>query len=415
MLYNFYVFYALGEVLYIGRSKKCTVNTGLEELLQCNPKHTTHFIPGIIVPSQSIIAYINYTSDVKKPEVVTSKHYDFLISRVPDILHWESITSLTSKQFLHSAVTITESKSDINSCAFFVAKVDKPISQEDKVVGYYTGISVKLNFNCPLFGLGSTETWFSRSESDSYLKSLKAHVLYDSKLYGVTKYSVLCCYSIPKLCHYTFPELKWGMVSDGNLPSNPLPAGIAPNGEVLYVGRTHHTVNFLAPGYVVPSEKCLHLGWECQEYRYNNKFEVLKLEKESIFEWGVYSRGDIPPNAVVVGYYKSEKIFIGRTVIDSDISLGRTWNHDRINLPEDRVSNTQLVGKLQYGNGCLYVPWNNKEYLYQLYEVLMVKTRPKSLQQLCRNVIITATLAIPGRVDELALPKHLKEFCKLIN
>ena len=402
-------------MLYIGRTKKCAINISSEKLLQCKAKHTTCFIPGIIIPTQSVIAYVNYTPDVKKPEVVTSKNYKFLISRVPDILHWESIKSLTCQQFLCEAVTITEPKSEINPSAFFVAKVDNPISQEDEVVGHYTGISKKLNFNCPVYGLGTTETWFSRSESDSYLETLKALVLYDSKIYQVTKYSVLCCYSIPKLCHYTLPELKWGVVSDGNLPSNLLPAGIAPNGETLYVGRTHHTVNLLAPGYVVPSEKCLHLGWGCQEYCYDNKFEVLKLDKENIFEWGVYSRGDVPPNAAVVGHYKNEKIFIGRTVIDSDISLGRTRNLDRINLPEDRVSNTQLVGKLQYANECLYVPWNSKEYLYQLYEVLMVKIRPKSLQELCCNVIITATLAIPGRVDKLALPKHLKEFCKLIN
>ena len=221
------------------------------------------------------------------------------------------------------------------------------------------------------------------------------------------------CAVIQYICYYTFPELKWEMVSDSYLPPNAFPAGVAPNGEILCVGRTQHIVNFLAPGYVVPSERRLHLGWGCQEYWYDNGFEVLKLENEDVLEWGMYCRGEIPPNAAVVGYHNDEKIFIGRTVVDGDISLGRTWYLDKINLPEDTVSNTQLVGKLMYTYECLYVPWDSKEYLYQLYEVLMVKMRPKSLQQLCHNVIITATLGIPGRVDKLSLPKHLKEYCKI--
>ena len=41
----------------------------------------------------------------------------------------------------------------------------------------------------------------------------------------------------------------------------------------------------------------------------------------------------------------------------------------------------------------------------------MAKLRPKSLQHLCRNVIITATLAIPDRIAKLPLPLRLKEFC----
>lgn len=102
-------------------------------------------------------------------------------------------------------------------------------------------------------------------------------------------------------------------------------------------------------------------------------------------------------------------------MVNSDISLGRTWYLDKINLPEDRDLSTQLVGRIQYTNECLYVPWDSKEYLYQLYEVLMIKMQPKSLQKLCRNVIITSTLGIPDRVDHLCLPEHLKKYCKVVS
>lgn len=332
------------------------------------------------------------------PELVTSRNYEFLTITVSDILHWESITALTPQQFLHNAVTIMDPKSDMNHCAFFIAKVDYLIGQEDKVVGHCDG-NFRLDFSCPLFGLGTTETWFSKSQSSSYLDTLKALVLYDGTIFEVSKFSVLCCYSVPKLCHYTFPELKWQMVSDGDLPSNAFPAGVAPNGEILYVGRAQHKANLLVPGYVVPSERQLHLGWEDQEYHHDNEFEVLKLENEDILEWGMYCRGEIPANAAAIGYYNNERIFIGRTVANSDVLLGRTRFLDKISLPEDTVSNTQLVGKIMYTYQCLYVPWDSKEYLYQLYEMLMVKMRPKSLQYLCRNVIITATLGIPSRVD----------------
>ena len=397
------------EVVYIGRPKVCAINASQEEY-QCNLNLITLFIPGIIIPSQSVIAYINYSSAVDTAELVTSKDYEILISRVPDILYWKSVKSLTQQEFLHNAVTIMDLQSKIKA-PLFVTKSDVPISPEDEVVGNYS--STTDHFTRPFFGLGMTKTWLLRNGSCSYLDTLRAFIPCSGKIFKATKFSVLCCYSIPKLCHYTFPELKWTTVSDDHLLLSAFPAGVAPNGEVLYIGRTQHVADCLVPGYIVPSEHCLHLGWECQEYWYDSKYEILELVNEDFLEWGVYSRGKIPTNAAVVGYHNNERIFVGRTVVDSDILLGMTWHLDKINLPEDAVSNTQLVGKLQHCYDCLHVPWDHKEYLYQLYEVLMVKMRPKSLQQLCRDVIIVATLAVPDRVDKLSLPRHLREYCKV--
>ena len=138
-------------MLYIGRPM---ISADLEES-QCNAKI------GIIIPSRNIIAYINYTSQsdlhVARPELVTSKNYEFLTTKVSDILHWEWVTALTSQQFLHNAVTLM----DKNHHVFFVAKVDNLISQEDKVVGHCDA-NFRFNFRCPLFGLGITETWFQK-------------------------------------------------------------------------------------------------------------------------------------------------------------------------------------------------------------------------------------------------------------
>ena len=54
---------------------------------------------------------------------------------------------------------------------------------------------------------------------------------------------------MPKLSHYKLPEFKWEIASsDGLIPINALPAGIYPNGEVLYVGKKLHQGDEI-PGY----------------------------------------------------------------------------------------------------------------------------------------------------------------------
>ena len=128
------------------------------------------------------------------------------------------------------------------------------------------------------------------------------------------------------------------------------------------------------------------------------------------YEWGVYFEGDFPENGVVANDF--ENLFVGRTVTDSDISTAATRDEVPINLPYGRVATTQLPGKIHPSHECLYVPWAGKEYVYETYEVLMLKTRPKSLQNLCRNSIITATLGFSDRIDQLPIPANLKAFCK---
>ena len=265
---------------------------------------------------------------------------------------------------------------------------------------------VRFDITCPI-------------SKDPYIDAVRALVPHNGSIFKVTKFSALCCYAVPKFCHYIFPELKWESVSDDLLPSNAFPAGVAPNGEVLYVGRKQHRSHKYdndgnsSIGYIVPSKKFLHVTLN-SEVCFDNEYEIL-VEEERVLEWGVYSCGEMPLNAVVGGTFVKEQLFIGRTVIDSDISLGKTSKDEKINLPEERVLNTQLVGSIMCRDKCLSVPWDGKKYTFQLYEVLMAKLRPRSLQQLCRNVIITATLGIPHRVDRLSLPKYLKEYCKVAN
>ena len=256
----------------------------------------------------------------------------------------------------------------------FIAKVDNPAtattSDKSEVVGPYKYFT---QIKGPLIGSGEAQVFVDRddiwpiaSPRDSYLNALRVTIPYNGKIFKIgTQFSVLCCYSIPKLHHYTLPELKWETISNGPLPSNAFPAGVAPNGEVLYVGRKQHKSKHLAVGYVVPSEKRLQLSWERDEYWYESEYEVLVVEEDDELEWGLYSHASVPPNAAVGGYYNDEQLFIGRTALGSDISLGkRRYSDNEINLPEDRVTNTQLVGKIQCSYGGLCLPWDEEEYIW---------------------------------------------------
>ena len=307
----------------------------------------------------------------------------------------------------------------------FIAQVPPTVVHDGKVIGHYDK-DIFPDFNGPIIGAG--EAWINKRDSnrefpeifyDIRLYSCSVNVFYDGKIIEAPSFSFFCTHEMPKLSHYTLPELKWEIVTSGPLPTNALPAGIFPNnGETLYVGKRQHDCDEV-PGYVVPTEKRFHLCWRSREYCYDEGYKILTVEEPDAFEWGTYSYGEVPSTAIPGGTTMyGEKLYIGRTVTDSDVMDGRTWQLDPINLPSGCATNTQLVGKIHRSDKCLYIPWDGKEYkIYKSYEVLMGKLRPKSLKHLCRNVIITATLGLPDRIDKLSLflPEHLINFCKVNN
>ena len=183
------------------------------------------------------------------------------------------------------------------------------------------------------------------------------------------------------MSHITYPTINWVTVSDGHLPPNAIAAGVAPNGEVLYVGRGEYQYDII-PGYIVPSEKCLHICYGSNERCYNRDYEALTVEEQDSFEWGVYSNGEVPLNAVI-GNKRRDGLYVGRTVAGSDISTATTWQK----VPTTRKSSQHtFLGKIHCSHRCLYVPWDGKEIIYRSYEALMLKMRPKSLKDLCFNV-----------------------------
>ena len=386
------------------------------------------FVPGIITPSRDSFTFCDYNFYEDELPVKTVRvdetPCNVLTSKAPDMVYWEPAEKFTSNHSLPGNIVMLDPVvRDRWSCLLFIAQVPPTVVHDGKIIGHYDKAKFPADFNGPIVGAGqawldssSWENVFAETFHDFRFDSYNVNVFYDGKIFEAPTFSFLCTYEMPKLSHHTLPELKWEIVTSGPLPTNALPAGIFPNnGETLYVGKRQHGGDQV-PGYVVPTEKTFHLCWNSEEYCYDERYKILTAEEPDAFEWGTYSDGEVPSTAIPGGTtMDGEELYIGRTVTDSDVMVGKTWLDEPISLPYGSATNTQLVGKIHGSHNCLYIPWDGKEYIYRSYEVLMGRLRPKSLQHLCRNVIVTATLGIPGQVDKLSLPVHLKDFCKLNN
>ena len=85
-------------------------------------------------------------------------------------------------------------------------------------------------------------------------------------------------------------------------------------------------------------EKCLHICYRSSEHHYTSDYEALTIGDQDGFEWGVYSNGEVPSNALVVDDLAEDNtLYIGRTVTGSDIiSTAKAWQKVSSNLPHER-------------------------------------------------------------------------------
>jgi len=381
----------------------------------------------VITPSQGVITYCDYNTGEEELTLNTSKNYDAPTAKDSAVFYWKPFMENT-KYIPEDVVIMDPMIARHKGFLLFVGLVEASILKEGKVVGHYEKSHFPADFDGPLVGVGQAcyedKDEYGPRGKEALMEQFRVHIPHDGKIYEVYKFSFLCSKKLPDLHHVTFPNLNWEQVSSNHLPSNAVAGGIASNGETLYIGRREHepdsygsSASLVVPGYVTPSDKTLHICWNCAEHCYSSRncYDVLVTEQPDIFGWGVYSNGEVPCNAVVGGSDSSKDVYIGRTVTGSDISTGKTWQGMPINLPQGRYANMQLVGKVFPDHKCLYVPWDGNEYIYPTYEVLMMKMRPNSLQHLSRNVIITATMGMPDRIDQLNLPTHMRDSCKMAN
>lgn len=264
----------------------------------------------------------------------------------------------------------------MRSSLLFIARVPQTVVHDGKIIGYYDKAKFPADFAGPIVGVG--QAWLDDSygniydfPDDSYgnfndfqFKSFHVNVFYDGKIFESCNFSFLCMYEMPKLSHITFPEVKWETISDNSPPPNVFSAGVYPDGEKLYVGKIQCSGDEV-PGYVVHTEKCLHLCWNYWEHCYDKGYKILVIDEPDSFEWGTCFDGEAPSTAVPGGNTSNgELLFIGRTVSNGDVMIGKTCGQEPITLPHTRVTNTQLLGKIHCSHKCLYVPWNGKEYVY---------------------------------------------------
>jgi len=399
----------LGETMYIG---------------QYEPRRWVEEYPfGVITPSQEMIAFCDYND--KELTLKLCVRYEALTGTDNVIFYWKSSDEYLQKSPMYFPEDIVYSNKTRYPLFYFVARVDPHIIKESKVVGSYNKSKFPADFDGPLVGVG--HAWYIEGTCDQNhrtpIGAFNVYVPYDGKIFEVPRFSFLCSHRLPRLSHLTYPRENWVKMYSQDLPPNAFPAGMAPDREVLYVGRAEH-VNYdygrndLIPGYVTYFEMHLHITRDHLELLYdsNDVFELLVVEDPDLLEWVVDSQGKAPENAVVGGRGEFGNVnYIGRTITGSDLSVGKDRHNALIKLPDDMVANTQLVGKVCTSRGCLCVGWNGDEYYYEKYEVLVLRKwfSPKDLQRLCRNAIITLTMGMPDLVDKLNLPSHLKDFCKV--
>ena len=256
--------------------------------------------PGIIVPSQGIIAYFKSFDD-PLVELGVCKEYEVLTCKVPDLLYWESSDNLDRKKIVRNAVSVPMA-CIAPSQTYFIAQVNSPITEEWTIVSQYNGTKFSTEFSGPVVGTGVAQTTITGTRKfsshihphDPYLDALKVYAPYNGKIFEVGKFSLLCCHEVPKLSNFVFPEVKWIQVWDGRLPSNAFAAGTCPNGEILYIGKKI-CARFFHPNLPVFDHEIFGCGCSCTFI-----CEVLATDDQGAFEWSICSAGEVPPHAVGV-------------------------------------------------------------------------------------------------------------------
>ncbi|XP_039270250.1 uncharacterized protein LOC120344965 isoform X2 [Styela clava] len=294
--------------------------------------------------------------------------------------------------------------------------------------------------------------------------------------------------------------VRWEEASHGFVPSGAICGGKSFNGELIYIGRTRlqENRNELTPGVLIPSEKQLVIPFGTG-VRKADEYEVLVTSDPRYVHWVPCNAGEVPINAVIGGIDCSylEPLYIGRT--RGNLTYGRTWRGQRFpgdsevlqsNQPDysdstsdecsgnisqskgeesmslsltnrhqsmsdclvksnesDDGTNKMIVsfpGKIHRTHKCLYIPYNDKEYLFREYDVLTLTTTPASLGVMCKCTIrdhLLMTMLEPNtpkmgtrrsssmlmadtedyvgvekklaqKIDLLPLPVKLKKFCK---
>ena len=202
-------------------------------------------------------------------------------------------------------------------------------------------------------------------------------------------------------------------VSDEQFPSNTFPIALSPDGDALYAikGDNKKTRDTLLTPATYSSGKIQYQFWPQHVNHMEYTFSVLVVDDPDTVEWCTLlpkpKTSPPPPLAVPInGNWPNQRSCIGRTIVMD----GTLQDHDKVrNSP---LKNPTIIGAIYTDESVVHITWDGSD-VPSSFDVLLVKITPKSLKQLCRNVIISATLAIPNRIKFLSLPSFLEDYCKL--
>ena len=166
------------------------------------------------------------------------------------------------------------------------------------------------------------------------------------------------------------------------IPENSFVACMLETGEIAYVAKSHLD-HQIVTGMTTNSAGYAYIPYGSVEHQVKD-YEVLTTDDPQAFHWVRDKNGNVPQAAVPGGHDRKETLFIGRTC--TKLSNSRTWDGQQISIRD--VDGAKRLGKIHCSHGCLYVPYNGKEYIFPKYEVLCFKKSPASLKKLCRWEII---------------------------
>ncbi|XP_076804519.1 uncharacterized protein LOC143448598 [Clavelina lepadiformis] len=199
---------------------------------------------------------------------------------------------------------------------------------------------------------------------------------------------------------------------DGSrLPDNAFAACIMETGETAYVAKSQID-NQEVTGFTTTNSNEAYISYGCNEHRKRN-YQVIVNDHPSSLYWIVDQHGHYPKNAVHGGRDRGERLYVGRTC--EPLTDGRTASQDP--LTTNRLAQDGCrIGKIHPSHGCLYIPYNGREYIFDSYEVLCHKVSPGSLRSICKWKVLNVLHGNNQRkssIDSLPLPVSLKEFLQI--
>jgi len=349
-------------------------------------------LPGHVLPSEQKISYYRPNTDMSYNE-----NYQVLTSGIPNIYNWrpfllnsehnlehDGVFVDSSNRFLivqfHGPINIKDKDQQIDNFSapilgYLEYKRDQCSSKLDELVAFYMGESFEISY------LASQDTNIAETLKNPHLhQRVRHHILSHCHMSLTEKISYLSVYTVPPLSYFAFPEMKWAKVSQSNFPQNAVCASISANGEVFYVSRRadvrHVAINFLYHRVKVD------LIDRLRAYRI---FKVLVADDPNAFQWKLISEEDDKPSN------------------EDSCDINNSW-------PVGNVVIKHRKDEMQFSPdyNVLIEEATGKTY------ILTMTCSPRSLQYLCCNVIVVATMGIPKSIDCLPLPNRLKQYCKLL-